>query len=550
MKSKRKLCIKLLCICIFTTFHVIAQLTGTVTINSAAPNSLNNYQSFTSLAAKLGSVGLSGPLTVNVIPGSGPYVEQVVFFPFTGASPINTITINGNQNLITFTNSTQGGGLASTMLLMGADYMFFNNLNIRAVGVYNYAVGCHLSNGANFNSFSFCTFSCVANINTFGEIALAISSSTSSANAPSTGDAGSFNKFDNCTMFSGAYAAYLSGKPNKPYNSGNTFTNCRMTDWLYYGIYADYQENLWVRGCHIDRPTRTQFAVGYGLGFAHDPGGLWCERNCIENLSGGFPNTTGHIHGIHYDASTMPPGSVKSNINTNYITNIVTNGASYGMEIIGLNGACNTNTVDLNNGSGTNGLCYAFYGQPGNKASDSMHVVNNYFALNHQGGGQKYCAYFTSMVNCRINNNRYFIASGNPGTNSIGFFNATLSTFTLWQSQGMDINGLTYGFDPNAKKLSYCSNTTELYTTIMETSSVGDELLKIYPNPSTGELYIESKYEGNIHFNIVDISGRSMFSASSTDTKIKVDITLFPSGIYFIKTREGDKITMNKLIKE
>ena len=87
-------------------FRVAAQpLSGTVTINSGQATGGTNFQTFTVFAATINSVGISGPLVVNVAPNSGPYVEQPAFTNITGASLTNSITINGNGNLLTFSSS-------------------------------------------------------------------------------------------------------------------------------------------------------------------------------------------------------------------------------------------------------------------------------------------------------------------------------------------------------------------------------------------------------------------------------------------------------------
>lgn len=284
-----------------------AQLSGTTTISNLGSSA--NYQSFSAFATALNTQGVSGSLVVNVAAGSGPYVELPVFKEAPGVSAVNRITINGNNTLLTFTNNPSANA-AWTLLLKGSDYMYFNDLNIKAIGNFHHAVACHLCEGADYNHFSRCTFSCVANNSTFEEIPVAISSASNSATAPSTNKAGSFNSFDHCVVFSGAYAVYLSGDPNAakyadansnvPNNHGNVFSNCHMTDFSYYGVYAEYQENLSITDCHVDRPPRPQFAVGYGIGVYRDRGGLSCLRNCIDNMAGGFANTqnSAHINGI------------------------------------------------------------------------------------------------------------------------------------------------------------------------------------------------------------------------------------------------------------
>src|SRR5688572_27662925 len=123
--------IVLLCL---ISVQVGAQLSGTVTINSANATGGTNYQTFNAFAAVLNSQGVSGPLVVNVAPGSGPYNEQVIFTQATGVSATNTITINGNGNTITF-NSTNFSS-PHIIGMNGADRMNFHGLTIIGTGSY------------------------------------------------------------------------------------------------------------------------------------------------------------------------------------------------------------------------------------------------------------------------------------------------------------------------------------------------------------------------------------------------------------------------------
>ena len=111
----RKLLLMILC----TAFLVqsrATQVSGTLTIDANSAASATNFQNFSSLITYLTSAntrsdagpsnsapfGVSGPLVVDVVANSGPYTGQVVFPNITGASATNTITINGNGNVIQF----------------------------------------------------------------------------------------------------------------------------------------------------------------------------------------------------------------------------------------------------------------------------------------------------------------------------------------------------------------------------------------------------------------------------------------------------------------
>src|SRR5205085_11800310 len=123
---------RLLTAMLLASAGLVAQpLAGSYTINSSQGNGGGNYNSFNAFATAVNALGVSGPVNVLVIPNSG-YNEQVTFNAITGASSVNKITINGNNSTIFFSSSNTSQ--AWTILLNGADYFTFNNLNIQGTG--------------------------------------------------------------------------------------------------------------------------------------------------------------------------------------------------------------------------------------------------------------------------------------------------------------------------------------------------------------------------------------------------------------------------------
>ena len=122
----------IICLCFIANNLWAAPMVGSYTINSASPASVTNFQNFNRCVDSLRIKGVSGPVTVSVLTGtgSGIYSEKVTIPPINGASATNTITINGNYNTLTF-NSTSSSS-RYTLRLEGADYFTFKHLNIRA----------------------------------------------------------------------------------------------------------------------------------------------------------------------------------------------------------------------------------------------------------------------------------------------------------------------------------------------------------------------------------------------------------------------------------
>jgi hypothetical protein len=129
---------------------ICAQLSGLYTINSALPTAGINFQSFTAFADSLNANGISGSVTATVVPGSGPYVEQVTFDSIAGTDSASTITIEGSGETITaLTDSSD----RHVIRLKDVQYFTINNLRIRRdstatsgfYGIHIYNTGSHIT---------------------------------------------------------------------------------------------------------------------------------------------------------------------------------------------------------------------------------------------------------------------------------------------------------------------------------------------------------------------------------------------------------------------
>src|SRR5690606_4799470 len=114
----------------------------------------SNFQSFADAVSAI-SCGISGPVILNVVAGSGPYNEQVTLPATIGANATNTVTINGNGDTLKFAGTSSAPW---TLGLDGADYITVNDLNITTTSSTNGLV-VHLWNKADHNTFNNCNIS-------------------------------------------------------------------------------------------------------------------------------------------------------------------------------------------------------------------------------------------------------------------------------------------------------------------------------------------------------------------------------------------------------
>lgn len=415
------------------TLKMGAQLSGVVTINAGAPASATNYTTFTSLATTLNTGGISGPLTVNVVANSGPYNEQPSFGVIAGVSASNTITINGNGNTVSFTSTSSA--TPWTFNLNGTDRMNVNNLNVLGLGTYAYA--CVLSNGADFNTFSACTFSNPVNVNSTTQIPFLMSGVNTGITAANSAN---YCTVKSCTMTGGWYGLYMYGLTGAPYQTNNTVEKCVVRDYYYMGVYCYYQKNPIVRDCLSDRPTKTaNYSTIYGYYLYASQGGLF-ERNRATQLFDGQQTSTTGCYGMFF-GYTPVLGSDLNICRNNVICDIKSNGLIYGLYGYYPNGYVYHNTISLDHAGATGGTTYGLY-MYGSSGYITI-VKNNNVSITRGGTGTKYCYYSGGTTgNITLDKNNYYINSP-AGTNNIGYYTGAALTLANLQAQGVEPNGMS-----------------------------------------------------------------------------------------------------------
>jgi hypothetical protein len=71
-----------------------------------------------------------------------------------------------------------------------------------------------------------------------------------------------------------------------------------------------------------------------------------------------------------------------------------------------------------------------------------------------------------------------------------------------------------------------------------------------YPNPTTGLLQIERENTELLDIQIFDYLGRVLFTQKTNETKLNLDLTAYPTGIYTIQFKNATKSISQKIIKQ
>ncbi|HNB82334.1 MAG TPA: hypothetical protein PLP14_09570, partial [Chitinophagaceae bacterium] len=417
--------------------NLCISLAGNYTIDAGSAASATNFQNFTALANALNCGGVSGPVTVNVVAGSGPYNEQVTFNQAIGSSAVNTITINGNGNTLNFTPTTE----YFTLRLNGADYFNFNNLNVTGTGAN--VITTILTNNANYNNFTACTFTVPSSNTATSNSAVAFTSSTTTATSGASN--GNNNVFDGCTMSGGYYCVSVYGASGAT-NQGNQFLNCTITEYYVYGFYHIYGNGTLVQGCTLERPTRASVSTGYGIVITTGSSNCLVQNNRVRKLFGGIPTSTSTCY-LLYCTAAASAGNENKFIN-NLASNIESNGAIYGLYFSGasyIQAYHNTISLDHTASTGT-GVTYGLY----SSTATGTDYRDNIISITRGGTGTKYCAYYATLLPTNTNYNNHYMNAA-AGTNYFaydGVSATSYATLAAWQGAHPTLDMQTVSIDP------------------------------------------------------------------------------------------------------
>ena len=374
------------------------QVSGTLTIDANSAASATNFQNFSSLITYLTTAntrsdagpsnsapfGVSGPLVVDVVANSGPYTGQVVFPNITGASATNTITINGNGNVIQFA-PTSTADMAIVRFNNG-DFYRLKNLVIRTTSTL-YGWGIHFYLGSDDNIIDSCDIDIAAVTSTTSANSAGIVFSNSLSSVTTSGTNGYRNIISNNMVRgnpTGAGMYYgIVGAPatSSTTVSANKFYNNIIQDFYMYGVYWNNGNSTAFDGNTIRRTTKTSFSTTYGFYLGTSSGRQDTIRNnVITDLFAGSPTTTSTcygIYGINYNGTTTQPNIIDNNL-LNFNTG---NGSHYGFYFLtAFNFKIRNNTIAFHNTTVTATYqTYGFYSSSSTNTSSTYELKNNIF---------------------------------------------------------------------------------------------------------------------------------------------------------------------------
>jgi hypothetical protein len=104
---------------------------------------------------------------------------------------------------------------------------------------------------------------------------------------------------------------------------------------------------------------------------------------------------------------------------------------------------------------------------------------------------------------------------------------------------GTDNNGCIAGSSANLT-VSACTGLKENNTSMS---------VRVYPNPSNGDLTVETDNNSVKTIQVIDLTGRTVLSDNGTDVKVKFNLGNLANGIYYVKVTSEGKTEVLKVVK-
>lgn len=409
---------------------------GDYTINNALPTGGTNFQSFADAMAA-SECGVSGAVTFNVAPGSGPYAERLILNNISGTSASNRITFNGNGSTLSF--GSNDGNNRSVVQLNGADFVTIKNLNIDATGG-TFGWGIHVTNQADNDSIVNCTVTTdvISTLSNFAGIVI----SGSNSSATTSGNNANNLVVQGNTIYGGYYGIINYGNSTLPGTDNVKIVNNSVNDFYFYGIYTAYSTNARISNNAVERPNRTSVTTTYGIYGTTGTTGALIDKNKVRNLFEGALTSTSTAYGIYLVSDAT--AATENNVVNNLIYGINHEGSIFGLYNAGSRYSnFYHNTISLDATGATAGSTYGYYQSSSDTA---IKIINNVITIARGGSGIKYGMYLASTATPTAisNYNNVYLNSAGSGVQNFGYSGSARLTLSDWQtSTAQDINSIT-----------------------------------------------------------------------------------------------------------
>jgi len=428
---------------------IATTLSGNYTINSTLPTGGTNFNSFSDFTAAYTAYGLGGAVDVQVAPGTGPYNERVTFKDAPGLSAINTISIQGNGNVISFDAGFPNLGI---VIFDEARHITLDSLTITTSGNSERNFGVLFTNQADSNRIKNCTidFSSLLNSNL---TSAGIASSDSWTSYSVEGDNAKGLIIENNTIIGGFIGIALTGNTANNANAGNIIRKNSIREFRRIGISCEGQFEPEVYENNITREIRQNTFGFIGVWVENSPS-FKVFRNRIHNT---YVDTSdsGACIGIYCSNSDGTAGN-ENLVYNNIVYNF--NGSGDIQAFYNLSSDYTKyyhNSISLDYQGDASRETFGFYQ---NGTATGIDFRNNLISITRSGVLEKHGIYLDDPSTSITANNNVIYVDDVGTSGHFGYFNGNQTTLADWQSA----NGGVYG-----------SNSTDVNPLVLG-ASIGD----------------------------------------------------------------------------
>jgi parallel beta-helix repeat protein len=350
----------------------------------------------------------------------------VIFPNITGASATNSITINGNNNVIQFSPTTTD---MAVVRFNNGDFYRLKNLIIRTTSV-TVGWGIHFFNGSDDNIIDSCNIDITAVTSSIAANSAGIVWSASISTPTSSGTNGYRNIISNNIIRgnpigSGMYYGIV-GIPATASTivSANKFYNNIIQDFFYAGVQWQFGNATSFDGNTIRRTTKTSMTTTYAFYLTGGGRQDTIKNNIVTDLFAGSPTTTLQCFGVYAINYTGQSFALPHVIDNNLFNFNTGTGAHYGLYMLSaFNFAVRNNTIAFHNTTVTGtSQTYGFYTSSGTSVGNAYDIRNNIFFNSRTSTTGQFYSYFISgaFTGNTLGKNSYFGSAASYRMANIG----------------------------------------------------------------------------------------------------------------------------------
>lgn len=77
------------------------------------------------------------------------------------------------------------------------------------------------------------------------------------------------------------------------------------------------------------------------------------------------------------------------------------------------------------------------------------------------------------------------------------------------------------------------------------------ERISVSPNPTSGQFSVQTEFDSPFSYSVISAEGKSLMSGESQSQLLELDLSSFPSGVYFIRLLgDDDQVIVQKVVKD